>query len=123
MANTLDARTKTAIAGGAILESGELYPHATVFGATQNSWNAATVYRLNTDEVPNTSKDMSEMYKWTYGKKLYGTHAKENVGGKVQRKAINAVYGREADYYGNVVYIDTLRTDKTIGERLRKGDI
>lgn len=113
-----DTKTLTVVATQWVTESQELYPHATVF-STHNATLAdtipATVLRL-TDEAPRTSEDMSNMYKWEHGKKVRGTHAKEDEALERYRTDINKAYGKEGDYKD--IYIDTFLPN--IAQRLKE---
>lgn len=100
-------------------ENDDFYPSATSLG--RSSSYTDTIRRLNPDDVPTTTADMSRMFKWEYGDEIYGTHAKANLWGKEYRKDINKWYGREGDYLD--IYINTLIKDKLVSERLEDGDL
>ena len=112
-----DEKTKTAIASANIAESQELYPHATVFSdhnATLNPWTGQTVLRLNTDELPSTTRDMSAVFTWVKGTKVYGTQAKEAPAQKRYRNDINRAYGQQDKYKD--FYVDTLTRPDLISQ-------
>ena len=103
-----DAKTLTVVASIWVQQDQELYPHATVFSdhnATLADLIPATVLRLS-DEVPRTSEDMSNMFKWEPGKKVKGTHAKENEAFKRYRNDINKAKNQQESYKD--FYINTL---------------
>jgi len=52
---------------------------------------------------------MSDMYKWQYNDKLYGSHAKASQGMQNYMDDIKRAWGKEKDYYKNVIYVDTFR--------------
>jgi len=111
----LSDRTKTVIASILIDESDDLYPHATIFA---DSPYTSQIRRVS-DEVPTTTKDMSNMFKWEHGDIVRGTHAKEHSGMQEYRRDINTGYGAEDDYKD--IYIDTF-LEESIGDRLKDGD-
>jgi hypothetical protein len=99
-------------------ETDDFYPCATTLGRT--SPYTSNIRRLNPDEIPTTTADMSRAFKWQYGDKLYGTQAKKNAALKRHRKDINKSYGKEDDYKD--IYIDTL-LPYPIGPRFEDGDL
>lgn len=66
--------------------------------------------------APNTLHDMDMLEKWEYGDDVHGTFAKSIEAFKNYRDDINKAYGKEDDY--EPIYIDTLNTKKSVGERL-----
>jgi len=105
----ISEKTKTAISGANKVEE-QIADFAFDPGATP-------VYRLNSDEVPKTSDDMTRLYKWQHGDKIYGTHAKEEVGMNEYIKDINKAFGRQKDYEHNMIFINDY---KPIGDKLEK---
>lgn len=109
----LSEKTKTTLTRSTIQESDDLYPHDDTIAS--NPWD--TVSRLSDDEVPKTTKDMSNAFKWEHGDVLYGTHAKNNPALRRYREDINKAYGQEGKYKHNEIYVDTLFG--SVGEQLK----
>jgi hypothetical protein len=111
----LSVKTLTVIASTNKLETQDYYPHATWVGTTLNPWYGETVMRLNEDDVPSTTRDMSKAFKFEHGDKIRGTHANENIPLKNHRNDINKGFGQQGNYKD--FYIDTF---KPVGEQLKK---
>ncbi len=116
---SLSTKTKTAISQRVILSRDDLYPDRE---ATPNSSGGydirdvgATVARLP-DDIPRTTKDMSEMYKWKYGDEVYGSHAKSHPAMKKYRRDIEREYGVDRDD----VYVDTFKLVSKELDRIEK---
>jgi len=73
-----------------------------------------TKSKVNIDDVPTTTDDFSELFKWQYGDEIYGTQAGSSVYAREYiRDIVRAVQsGNEKD-----IYIDTFRS---IGKQLKK---
>lgn len=113
----LSARTKGGVNDDRYInESDDLYPHATTFG---DSPYTDTIRRLDPDEVPTTTKDVSRMMQWTHGDTIYGTDVKEDNAFLAYVEDINKGWGKENKYKD--IYIDTFLPD--IGKRLKTGDM
>ena len=116
MPNTISQRTKTVIARQLIQEGNDYYPNREATPDSDGDYpikNAtATIWRL---PVAKTTEDVSNLFKWKHGERVYGTHANSNIGMKNYIKDINNKYGKESNYYSNVVYVDTFAP---IGEQL-----
>ena len=108
---TLSERTKTTISGANVIEE-QISEFAHDPGATP-------VYRLS-DDVPKTSDDMENLFKWQHGDTVRGTQAKDHPGMKEYIKDINEAYGREEEYDKNVIYVETLWGKKSLGEQLKE---
>ena len=67
-------------------------------------------------EFPTTTEDMEALDTWKPGNTIGGTFAKSLKADKAYRDDINKAYGREKDYYSNVLYVDTMRP---IGQQLK----
>ena len=112
----LSDRTKTAVSGGYVREDQDYYPDRDASGHLIAT--SATVYRLNEDEIPTTTRDMSRKFKWEHGDELYGTFAKKESACMTSHiRDINRQYGREDDYKN--IFIDTFSKDG-IGKQLEK---
>jgi len=107
----LSEKTKTTITGANVIEE-QICEFAFDPGATP-------VYRLS-DEVPKTSEDMTALFMWKHGDKVYGTQANAHVGMKNYRNDINKAYGKQKDYEKNVIYVDTLSKRKLVSEQLKE---
>jgi hypothetical protein len=88
----LSNKTTTVIASIHVREDEELYPDRSATTGEVRV-NASTVMRLV--DVPNTTEDMSEMFMWEPGNKVYGTSAKNDSWGKQYRRDINRAIGKE----------------------------
>jgi hypothetical protein len=88
----LSVKTTTVIASVQVREDEDYYPDRS---ATTNAVrvNASTVMRLV--DVPRTVEDMSNMFMWKPGDKLYGTAAKNDAWGKQYRRDIERAIGKE----------------------------
>jgi hypothetical protein len=73
---------------------------------------------LNSDDINNTSDDMTSLFEWEYGDTVRGTHAKSHEGMKQYRKDINKA--RNKSYKD--VYVDTLLPYQLTIKRIRNGD-
>jgi len=120
MTTNMSERTKTRINDERYVtdENDDFYPSATSLG--RSSPYSGTIRRINPDDIPTTTADMSRMFRWEYGDKVYGSHAKQNTWGKEYRRDINAYYGKEDEYLDK--YIDTLFGEKLVSERFEDGD-
>ena len=85
---------------------------------TYDKKDTGSTYRLNKDEVPTTTEDMSALFQWEHGDKVYGTHAKAHVGMKQYIKDIDNAWGQENSYLD--IYIDTLREGVLVSEQLEE---
>jgi len=107
---TLSARSKSTIASQLILNELETYPDRTLLTASENAVKIDTTsgtLRIDKGVVPRTSDDMSKLYKWKKGDKLYGTHAtREEVGMNLYIKDINNAPDPN-DY--KPIYIDSFK--------------
>ena len=115
----LSTKTKTALSQRVILARDDLYPDRE---ATPNSSSGfdirdvgATLARLP-DDIPRTTKDMSELYKWEYGDEIYGSHAKANPAMRKYRQDINREYGVDRED----IYVDTFKLVSKELERIEK---
>lgn len=119
----LSDRTKETLNRTAVRQEDDLYPDRTATPDSDGNYPLsdadATTLRLNEDEVPRTTKDMSEYFKWEHGDVLYGSFAKKVARKHKYVKDINKKYGKEDDYNSNAILIDTL-SDKGVGEQLKK---
>jgi len=69
------------------------------------------------DEVPNTTKDMNELFTWEHGDKIYGTQAKDHSAMERYRRDINKAYGKQNQYKD--LYINTFGPT-LVSEELKK---
>jgi len=97
-------KTRTIIQRIAVSYDDDLYPDRTATDATIKG--SGTASRLP-ETVPTTTRDMSKMFKWEHGTKLYGTYAKMHIGGKSYRRDINRDFGKQDDYKD--IYLDTFK--------------
>jgi len=112
----ISERTKTKInASIFIQDKDDLYPDRDASGNLVASLTLRR--RLSDDDVPRTSKDMSRLFMWEHGDKIYGTEAKLQRGMKMYMEDINKAWGREKDYESNMIFIDTT---KPIGKQLKE---
>jgi hypothetical protein len=70
------------------------------------------------DDFPSTKDDMENLFKWEYGQKVLGTHARAHKGMREYRRDIIKAKGKKY----KPVYIDTLLPYPMTKERLNKGD-
>jgi len=111
--DTLSSRTKEQIATVLISDLEDFYPdRAATINAdgTYSAVDTGSTVRNPRDEVPTTTHDMSDMYKWQYNDKLYGSHAKVSEGMQNYIDDIKRAWGKEDKYYKNVIYIDTFKS-------------
>jgi hypothetical protein len=101
----LSNKTTTVIASIRVREDEDLYPDRSATTG-EIRVNASTVMRLV--DVPRTTEDMSEMFQWKPGDKIYGTVAKNSVWGKQYRRDINRAIGKEYKAF----YVDPLKPVK-----------
>jgi len=125
MPDTLSDRTKTTIATTLIAEQDDFYPDRSATPDADGDYDIVdgtdTVVRNPRDDVPTTTQDMSNLFKWEKGDRIRGTHAKDSLGMKMYMDDINEAWGNENDYYdGNVIYIDTLDKKKRVSEKLKE---
>ena len=111
------AKTKSLIATSMVLNQDDLYPDRSATTGEIREDTGEGLFRLDFETVPRTTTDMSRLYKWKKGTKLYGTHAtKEEIGMNSYIKDILSA-PNEADYEHNQIYIDTF---KPIGPQLEQ---
>jgi hypothetical protein len=101
----LSNKTTTVIASIRIREDEDLYPDRSATTG-EIRVNASTVMRLV--GVPRSTEDMSEMFQWEPGDKVYGTVAKNSAWGKQYRRDINRAIGKEYKTF----YVDPLKPVK-----------
>lgn len=75
---------------------------------------------FNATDVNTTKDDMSALFKWKHGEKIYGTHAKSNNAMRIYRRDINKAYGKQNQYKD--VYVDTFLPFPLTKKRIKKGD-
>ena len=110
---SLSPKTKSVIATTLIQEK-DIDPYPDIDIETgEVTTSATTVMRLV--GVNNTSDDISALFEWEYGEKVYGTHANAHVGMRNYRRDIESAYGKEKSYKD--FYVDTT---KEIGPQLKK---
>lgn len=85
---------------------------------TYNKRDTGSTYRLNKDEVPTTTEDMSALFQWEHGDKVYGKHANSHIGMQNYIKDIDNAWGQENSYLD--IYIDTLRPNVLVSEQLEE---
>jgi hypothetical protein len=113
--------TKTAISRSLVRDIDDLYPDREATkqaDGTYDKRDTGSTYRINKDEVPTTTQDMSALFQWEHGDKVYGTNAKMSVGMKNYIKDINTAWGQENSYLD--IYIDTLREKVLVSEQLQE---
>ncbi len=69
----------------------------------------------SSSDIPKTSDDMTDMYKWRFGQTLYGTQVKHSSFYRGYIRDIQREYGMGNSYKS--IYIDTT---KPVGEQLKK---
>ena len=115
----LSTKTITKLSQRIIFEKDDLYPDRSATPNDSGGYDirdvGATIARLP-DEIPRTTRDISNISKWTYGDKVYGTHAKSHFGMKQYRDDINNEYGVERQD----IYIDTFKLVSEEFERIEK---
>ena len=117
MPKTLSTRTTTKInADRYVREGDDLYPDRS---ATNGEIVTGTlVRRVSNDDIPRTTHDMSELYKWEMGDEIYGTEAQDSPFVQGYVRDIEEAYGRESDYYnGNIIFVNTM---KPVGDQLKE---
>jgi len=117
----LTERTKSTIASANVLNQNETYPDRTFLAASANAIKIDTTsgtLRIDKNVVPRISDDMSKLYKWKKGAKLYGTHAtKEEFGMNQYIKDINNAPDESAY---KAIYIDSFKPIVPQMEKFKK---
>lgn len=111
--NTWSTRTKTLV-GSTLVQESDITPYPDRVASTNEVTTATSTVMVS--DAGSTTDDMSALFKWQHGEKLYGTHADAHAGVSEYMRDINAAYGNEDDYNSNVIYVDTLRP---IGPQLK----
>ena len=113
--------TKTTLTRTLVRDIDDTYPDREATRQSDGTYNkrdTGSTYRLNKDEVPTTTEDMSALFQWEHGDKVYGSRAKAHVGMKNYIKDIDNAWGQEDSYLD--IYIETLSQDVLVSEQLEE---
>ena len=113
MVDVWSVRTKTLV-GSTLVQEKDIDPYPDRVASTNAVTTATSTVMVS--DAGSTTDDISALFKWEPGDKLYGTHAKTHAGMSGYMRDINEAYGNEGNYNSNVIFVDTT---KSVGEQLK----